>query len=175
MEVKTLFCGIDPGPQSFAWTVWDGSTVTAHGEMTNADAIERDFAQWPAEMRASYFAIESIVAYGATVGTDTFATAETIGVLRVRLRTQLVFRLTRPEIKLHFLGRRTGTDSDLRNAVRAQFDVPPTKQMPPELNGIKSHNLAAFYAAYVLQQQMSGDFGYSKHPAEALKGYCDGR
>lgn len=175
---KLLICGIDPGPHSIAWTLWDGDGVRGFGTIENPDLVALPLEGLPPIfMAADCFAIEGIVSYGQRVGEETFQTAETIGILRARLHDRFMVRITRPEIKMHLLGRRAGNDADLKAAIAGEFPAEiGRKGLPEPIKMLKSHNLAAFYVAFVLQRQLAGDFGYGRTLAAsvtALKGKLD--
>jgi|TARA_Y100000034_G_scaffold40035_1_gene49350 hypothetical protein len=110
---------IDPGPVKSGWITWGEGTIWKFGHTDNDKLIEMMEIEWA---NWSHLVIEDVSHYGPdiTVGKDVFDTCKWMGRFDQFNRDNEgapTTYISRPDIKLHLLGVRRGTDSQVRMAL----------------------------------------------------------
>lgn len=149
-KYTSLIIAIDPGPESSAVVVWDGTRPHLYEEMINFDLLEWVRHDAPnVEM-----AVEMIACYGMPVGAETFETCLLIGRLQEIWITQgnpfqLVYR---KDVKMHICGTMKAKDGNIRQALIDKLGVVGTKKNPGPLYGISNHLWSALAVAVTAQE-----------------------
>ena len=130
---------IDPGPKDGAYVVWDGQHILKSDTLPNPELLEY-VVEWGAKV-----AIEWIVGYGLTVGSETFDTCRWVGRFEQAARGATL--LTRKEVKQHLCSNTQAKDVHIRQALIDRIGPPGTKKAPGPSYGIVGHEWAALAVA----------------------------
>lgn len=167
-----MILGIDPGPTA-SGVCYFQSPTDFHAEKLENPALLSMLRGMDAGNR-TMIAIEVITPYGTHVGADTFATCEFIGrITEIVAQRVLVARITRPEVKLHLLGKRTGNDALVREAVRARLGEPGTKKAPGPTFGVAKDAWSALAVSLAIYDQLRGDNGLGRSACAGLPNPID--
>ncbi len=150
--MKLKIYAIDPGPKESALVILDPETKTICGHNNGSNVDWFDFLRnsiylAPEHGEEIVVVIEMVSNYGSTVGQETFETCVAIGHLEMAAGLPNCRRITRPDIKLELLGRRRGTDSEIRQALLELFGGKDSTKKGGPLHGIKSHEWSALAVA----------------------------
>ncbi len=136
--------GIDPGPVTSHWAIYDGDTIKA-GSFNNDKYRTKEQPSYPygddwAGSTWTVVAIEKIAGYGMAVGAEVFETVWWTGRMFEwydgRFTDQTVLRPTRKEIKIHCCESLQAKDKNIRQALIDRFGPPGTKKNPGKTYGI---------------------------------------
>ncbi len=139
-----MILGIDPGPKESAFVVWDGRTILDHQTIPNEDVLTAVLYSYSQVDRV---AIEWIVGYGLTVGSETFDTCRWVGKFEQAAGGAAL--LTRKEIKLHLCSNTQAKDVHIRQAVIDRIGPPGSRKSPGPTFGLKGHEWSALSVAVV--------------------------
>lgn len=136
---------------------WDEEGILSHHTLSNDDLLKLVSAYRPpvidqrlVSVRIS-FAIEWIVGYGLTVGSETFDTCRWVG--RFEQAAGGATLVTRKAIKLHLCGNTQAKDQHIRQALIDRIGEPGTKKHPGPTYGIVGHEWAALAVAITYWDQ----------------------
>ena len=142
-----IILGIDPGPKESAYVTWDGTTVLTHKTGMNDDILADLLYDLPGMQVTCIVAIEWIVGYGMTVGSETFDTCFWAG--RFAQAAGGARLIPRRAIKLALCGNTTAKDQHIRQALVDRIGAPGNKKQPGPTYGISGHEWAALAVAVV--------------------------
>lgn len=153
MGIAVLICAIDPGSSKSALVVWNGKKLFKAVILEN-----KQFMQWLElnHSKLGFIAIEMLSNQGrSNVGKETFDTCRMVGKIeylcqRYNKPYQLIYR---HQVKLHHLGRVTGTDSDILKALTRKYGEKGTKKAPGLFYGVTSHAWQALAIATMLTEK----------------------
>lgn len=148
-----IIVGIDPGPTSSGMVVYDTdrrAVSDARSDISNDDLR----ALLPTlRVSVSSVAIERVVYYGQSVGSDVFETAYAGGRIHEAAFASGydVYRVDRRQIKRHLCNSPRARDPDIRNALidmhGGKRAYRGTKKEPGPLYGVSGHAWAALAVA----------------------------
>lgn len=163
---------VDPGeyhsPDGHGYAVLRGKPGKMHlwkqgcGSREDVLRVKREVAA--AELNLA-LVVEQLTAFGPS-SPALFNTAESIGAYRMAWGSFL--EVKRPEVKAHWLGRSNGKDSEIWGAMQERFGQAGSKREPGVLYGVKGHARAALALAVLAADQLQGDCGLAKKPANAF-------
>lgn len=147
--------GIDPGPVTSHWAIYDGKTIQAgsfenekyrtEGQPSHPYGDDWAGATW------TDVAIERVASYGMPVGADVFETVWWTGRMHEwydgHLVGQTMMRPTRKEIVLHLCNSPRASDANVRQALIDRLGPPGTKKSPGMTYGISRDRWAALAVA----------------------------
>ena len=145
--------GIDPGPESSAYVIWDGERIIEHGDAPNQDllaALEdpvRSFDVIP----PSHCAIEQMRGFGIMASDGMFDTCAWSGRFLQAFGEERTTWMPRKAVAKHVCGS-SGISHDkfIREALLTRFggkDAIGSKKAPGPLYGIAGHKWAALAVA----------------------------
>jgi hypothetical protein len=145
--------GIDPGPQSSAYAIWDGVAIKQKGEISNLALILK-LNQLARDSGINALAIERMEGMGMAVARETFDTEHWAGRIAQAWLTgwgnpvveeaRYLDRVRRLDVKLHHTGRASGTDANIRAAIIGREGGKGTKKQPGPFFGVAgSHQWSA--------------------------------
>lgn len=147
-----MFMGIDPGPNSYAFVLWDGRAILSSGECSLSDDFPLSDTERPIA------AVEDFVTYRpiAKEGRETIKMIGSLRVLFGAFHLQWV-EIPRADVLRHLTGGTKGGDTALRQAIYDRFGgsrraAVGTKKEPGPLYGLAgSHKFAALAVAITAQ------------------------
>ena len=142
-----MIFGIDPGPISSAYCIWDGERIRGMGIKNNCDLV------LPSSNMV--VACEHIQCMGMPVGASVFETAYWIGDFRCSCRQKgtLFLPVYRNEVKMHFCNNMRAKDSNIRQALIDRLGQPGTKKAPGVTYGVKGDIWSALAIAVMVEEQ----------------------
>lgn len=145
-----IVVGIDPGPEKCGFVAWE-TREHPLWKLVTADAVSvaELFGAIAAEQPGAVVC-EDLTAQGSVLGRHTIETAKVCGELRYfcRERNYPLHFVTRIAVKKHLLGRASGNDAQVREALAERFGPGRqkawgTKKSPGPLYGLKGHSVQA--------------------------------
>jgi len=148
--------GIDPGPKTSDYVVWDGR-VQAIGRDVPNDVLIGDACKICRTHEIKHVAIERVRGYGLPGSNDLFDTIEFYGRLWDRLDQNgfVVLLVPRKDAVANICdGNRQAGDKGVNQALEERFGGKGTKKNPGPLSGISGSHLKAALAVavYALDQ-----------------------
>jgi len=144
---------IDPGSEESAYVIWDtiAQKLEQKGKLSNEQILELISIVYYNKV-----VIEMIACYGMPVGQEVFLTVEWIGrfeqlVIDINKSNDLIIKVFRKEVKLHFCNSMKAKDANIRQALIDRFGKPGTKKSQGKLYGVSADiwsalALAVYYA-----------------------------
>jgi hypothetical protein len=150
--------GIDPGPISSAYCLWNGVQIVMCGIEPNTKLEDR-FIEVKDDCDDVVAACEHIQCMGMPVGASVFETAYWIGSFRNECRWHSVLFLPvyRSEVKLHFCNSMRAKDANIRQALIDRLGAPGTKQKPGLTYGVKGDIWSALAIAVMVYDKTQKD------------------
>jgi hypothetical protein len=149
--MMTRIIGVDPGPEQSAMVILD-RRITDAWLQPNELIMERLRGLRLTEP-STPLVIEKIASYGMAVGAEVFETVFWSGRFAEAFGIHRVYRITRPEVKLHLCHSMRAKDANIRQALIDRFGKPGTKKAPGILYGIANDLWSALAVAITWQDQ----------------------
>lgn len=137
--------GIDPGPKTSDYVVWDGKVQIIGRDIPN-DVLLEDVCRLCRRFDIKHVAIERVRGYGLPGSNDLFDTIEFYGRLWDRLDQNgfVVILVPRKDAVAHICdGNRQAGDKGVNQALEDRFGGKGTRKDPGPLNGISGSHLKA--------------------------------
>ena len=156
-DMVRIVHAIDPGPVRSGYVVYDRfSKRVLEAKVLPTSTLVDWIGGYANEPRLA-FVCEMVESYGAAIGATTIATAIQIGRLDRALSCSkgcggALYLLSRREVKLYLLGRATGSDANVRDAIVSRYGPDRErafgkKNAPGPLYGVDKHALSALALA----------------------------
>lgn len=133
-----IIAGIDPGPITSGFCVWDTSNQKI--VFAGKDVVNQDIGNICYGVEA--YIIEDIKSYGMAVGESVFSTCKQIGEMLYRLDN--IEACYKRDVQLHFCNTTKAKDTNIKRVLLDRFGEKGTKAYPGITYGLSSHAWDAF-------------------------------
>ena len=145
-----IIAGIDPGPHSSGFCVWDTDAQKIKFSIPNM--INYNIGR--ARFGETVYIIEDIKSYGMAVGESVFSTCKQIGELLYRLDN--IESVYKRDIQLHFCNTVRAKDTNIKRVLLDRFGEKGTKKNPGLTYGLSNHAWDAFALCILHQDKELG-------------------
>lgn len=157
---NSVVLGIDPGPETSTYVVWNGKQILEKGTVRNLELmglldLDNSKHRFKSASNINFRAIEMVESWGMPMGNDTIETAYWVGIFGKTIGLGFFRRFSSSEIRLYLCGTMRGKPSNIKAAIINRVDPmrrfgkygKGTKAKPGPLFNISKHDWSALALA----------------------------